>query len=241
MNVSVAQWIGKRSRQEDAYAVRHYPEGSLTVVCDGMGGHDCGYLASSTAVEAFIHAFEREEGTPAMRLRAALDAANAEVGRQFAKREMYGGTTLLAVFVGGGVVWWVSVGDSILALWRRGRLIRLNADHSMRSVYSELIKNGAVSASEAMGLGHSLRSAVTGEPMPLVDAPPTPYPLLPGDRVISATDGADDLLLITPVPMSLRNMLDKRGDNLSAALVEACREIDNPCADNVTVLSMDWP
>lgn len=243
VNVSVAQWIGSRHSQEDAYAVRHFPEGTLAVVCDGMGGHDCGSLASSTASAAFVAAFEQAQGSVVDRLRSALDAANAEVGLEFARRSLYGGTTLLAVYASGGVVWWVSVGDSLLMLWRRGRLLRLNADHSMRSVYTELVRMGTMDASEAMSQGHALRSAVTGERLSLVDAPPTPYPLLPGDRIIMASDGADALLLPPRLPESLRSLLDSRDSaqkNLSVALVEACEALHLPHADNVTVLSMDW-
>lgn len=241
MNVNVAQWIGKRGTQEDAYAVRQYPEGALAVVCDGMGGHDCGDLAAATASGTFVEAFDRAAGASvAERLRIALDEANNAVGELFAKRESYGGCTLLAVFCGGGVVWWISVGDSPLLLWRHGRLVRLNADHSMRAIYGEFVKSGTMDFGEAMAHGHSLRSAVTGEKIPLVDAPPTPYPLLPGDRIVLSSDGVDDLLLQVPMRPSARAVLDKREGNLSAEIVEACRQLDDPSADNVTVLSMDW-
>lgn len=210
------------------------------MVCDGMGGHDCGALASKTAVKAFVAAFEKSQGSVAERLRSALDAANHEVGQEFARRSLYGGTTLLAAYVGGGVVWWVSVGDSLLMLWRHGRLIRLNADHSMRAVYMDFAKSGAMDMEEVLARGHALRSAVTGGKLTLVDAPPTPYPLLPGDRIIVSSDGADGLLLPTPVSPELRRVLDSREGDLSVSLVAACEGLNNPYADNVTVLTMDW-
>lgn len=211
------------------------------IVGDGMGGHDCGKLASETAVRAFSASFKQSQGSVCSRLRSALDAANLEVGQQFARRSLYGGTTLLAAYVGAGVLWWVSVGDSLLMLWRRGRLLRLNADHSMRSLYSEMAKNGAMDMVEALSHGHSLRSAVTGEAMQLVDAPPTPYPLLPGDRIVLASDGADALLLPVPMSPTLRAIMENpECDNLSVSIVEACKQMDNPYADNVTVLSTVW-
>lgn len=240
MKVSVAQWIGKRADQQDAYAVRHYPQGSLSVVCDGMGGHDCGYQAAETAATAFLEAFEHVEGdSVSARLRAALDKANEAVGRLFSKKSSYGGCTLLAVYACGGVVWWISVGDSPLMLWRHNRLLRLNVDHSMRSIYNEYVKSGVMDFREAMSLGHSLRSAVTGEKIPLVDSPPTPYPLLPGDRIILASDGVEQLLMPVPLPEGVQEMLNSRTGNLSAEIVEACRALNDPNADNVTVLSMD--
>ena len=246
MNINIAQWIGKRGEQEDAYAYRHYPEGCLAVVCDGMGGHDCGSLAAATAAEAFIEAFDDVQGESlSARLRGALDRANLAVGDLFRKRGSFGGTTLLAVYCSGGVLWWVSVGDSPLLLWRHGRLLRLNADHSMRAIYAGNRGGKAYGVdyvdSVTAAFGHSLRSAVTGEHLTMVDAPPTPYPLLPGDRIILSSDGVDELLLQTPMPPTTHELLDKRGEgvNLSAEIVEACKQLNDPNADNVTVLSMD--
>lgn len=229
-----------RGKQEDAYAVRHYPEATLAVVCDGMGGHDCGHLAADTAARTFVDAFDKASGlTVSARLRSALDAANAAVGELFRKDASYGGTTLLAAYVGGGVLWWVSVGDSPLFIWRFGRLLRPNADHSMRPIFGEMARSGVMDFEEAMAQGHSLRSAVTGERIPLIDAPSTPLPLLPGDRILLASDGADELLLPSPMRPSVRAMFNDRSSPLSAAVVESCRRLELPCADNVTVLSMD--
>lgn len=241
MKVQVAQWIGKRVDMEDSYAVRHFQDGSLAVVCDGMGGHDCGYQAAEIAARSFVKAFEQlADEVTAKRMRDALDFSNKSVGDFFTKRGMYGGCTLLAVYVSSGVLWWVSVGDSPLLLWRHGRLQRLNADHSMRSIYEEFVKTGSMSFEEAMSLGHPLRSAVTGEKIPLIDSPPTPYLLLPGDRIVLASDGVDELLLPIPLSEAARVILDSRSDNLSAEIVEGCRALGREDADNVTVLSMDF-
>lgn len=241
VKVQIAQWIGKREVMEDSYAVRNFPEGVLAVVCDGMGGHDCGYQAASLAANSFVKAFEKDvEKMTGQRLLNALDHANKSVGAYFKKRGMYGGSTLLAVYASAGVLWWVSVGDSPLLLWRGGRLVRLNADHSMRSIYEEFVKAGTMSFEVAYSQGHSLRSAVTGDRIPLIDSPSTPYLLIPGDKLVLASDGVDELLLPTPMKASTRRMLDSQSDNLSAQIVEGCRELEHSDADNVTVLSMEY-
>ncbi|MBQ4613449.1 MAG: protein phosphatase 2C domain-containing protein [Akkermansia sp.] len=240
MDARVAQWIGKRESQQDAYAVKHYPQGTLVVVCDGMGGHDDGAKAARVAADAFADAFSASMTIPVReRLQQALDVANKAVEAIF-RGNKYGGTTLTAAFIGGGVIWWVSVGDSPLFLWRRKRLLRLNADHSMRAIYEEFVRSGTMTQEAAMRKGHMLRSAVTGEHLEMVDVSVTPWPLLPGDRLILATDGVDSLLLPTELAPETRDMLGARGGSLAASIVEACRALQDEYADNVTVVTLDW-
>lgn len=241
MNAVISQWIGKREHQEDSYAVRHYPGGTLAIVCDGMGGHQLGDLASQTAVQAFVSAFEQAtEGPISHRMKTALDAANDAVACAFRKAGAFGGTTLTAAYVGGGVLWWISVGDSPLYLWRQHRLVRLNADHSLRAVYMQYVQAGSLTFEDAMQRGHSLRSAVTGDRMSMVDAPSTPYPLLPGDRIMLTSDGTDDLLYTPVLSEAAKQVLETRGGNLSADIVAACQALQAPFADNVTVVALDW-
>lgn len=241
MKADVAQWIGRRRHQQDVYVVRHYGRGMLAVVCDGMGGHANGDVCARVAAEEFARAFQREGPTSMVeRMRVALDRANEAVGKVVAKSGQFGGTTLLAAFVAAGVLWWVSVGDSPLFIWRRGRLIRLNADHSMRPVFEEFVQTGIMTHRDALKKGHELRSALAGDPISMIDLPRTPYPLLPEDRIILASDGTDELLQISPLPHETRELLDTRTDGpLASLIVNACEQFENPNADNTTVVTID--
>lgn len=239
MDAHAAQWIGSRLKQEDAYAVRHFPKGTLALVCDGMGGHDSGDMASATAAAAFVSAFESSSLILPRRLSAALDAANAAVGRLFEQQQGFGGTTLVAAFAGERTLHWISVGDSALYLWRRGHLQRLNEDHSMRSVYACYVCAGGMTHREAQQNGHMLRSALVGGPIPMIDAPSAPYPLLPGDRILLCSDGAEEVLACRILSTELRQMLNARSGSLAGMVVEACRARQNQYADNVTVVTLD--
>ena len=233
MKANVSQWIGTRSSQEDVYRVQFFREGLLVLVCDGMGGHSLGAEYAAMAADAFVDYFKSDSSAVSVRLRAALNAANNAVRKLMKKSAQYGGTTLVAGFIGAGVVRWISVGDSSLLLWRRGRLIRLNADHSLRSVLETVLPG------EGRGT-HMLRSALTGEEIAMVDAPPTPLPLLPGDRLIICSDGADDLL--NPqgsVLPEVDSVLSNCGANDAAALIALLCKQDNPTADNATVIVID--
>ncbi len=239
MIAKAAQWIGMRRKQEDAYVVKFFPDGVLAVVCDGMGGHHDGAMASTLATEAFLRSFEKNKSmAPGPRLRLALDDANEAVRDSFESRGVYGGTTLVAAFAGAGVLRWVSVGDSALYLWRGGRLIRLNQDHSYRDVFRAYIGAG-MTAQEALRRGHVLRCAVTGEPLDMVDAPEIPYPLLPNDRVLLASDGCEDLLAPEMLTNVGRSILENRDGSLPVAIIEACQALDDPYADNTTIVTID--
>jgi protein phosphatase len=96
-----------------------------------------------------------------------------------------------------------------------------------------------MTAREALRRGHVLRSAVTGEPLDMVDAPALPYPLLPGDRVILTSDGSENIISPEMLTQVGRDILNNRGGNLPVEIVEACKALNDPYADNTTIVSID--
>ena len=163
------QHQGARPYQEDSWRLVTLGDGSvLAVVADGMGGHAGGAVASQLAVDAFIHAVEQGG-----RLDDGLHDANQAVGRgALARHELTGmGATLIAVQVRGDEVRWISVGDSPFYLVEAGKIARLNADHSMAPQIDALVARGMLSEEDAEHHPgrHTLREAVMGEPLTLVD------------------------------------------------------------------------
>lgn len=177
--------------------------GLLAVVCDGMGGHEGGEIASRLAVETIVKRFETDEGDPLVILPRALQAANRAIfeaaNRNAKLRGM--GTTCTALILRGGLAYSAHVGDSRLYLVRAGEIFLMTEDHS---AVMDLVRRGVISRDEARhhpdknvisrALGSHGEVEVTGWPQP--------FAMLPGDRFLLCSDGlydlvGDDVLLAT--------------------------------------------
>ena len=142
--------VGKRRKQnEDRYALA--PELGLFVVCDGMGGHKAGQVASELASEASLDAVRALRGgsvSLAEQLRHAVECANRAVfSRATSDIELNGmGTTLVAILATAERVALAHVGDSRGYLVRRGRIRQLTDDHSL---VGELLRRREISEDDA--------------------------------------------------------------------------------------------
>lgn len=234
---------GARSYQEDDFGVTGFggrdPDGCdlLMVLADGMGGHRGGAEASRLAVSAGVETFRQTPGGVAARLRAALDEANAAVGRRAAETGYANmGCTLVACAVtDDGAAHWISVGDSPLWLLRDGGGIdRLNLDHSMRPVLEALVRTGRMAADEVdEGSFHQLRSALTGEELNLVDEGANPVRLEIGDRLVLASDGLETL---ADDEICRLGGGDRPVAALVADLLAAVKAVGAPKQDNATAV-----
>lgn len=247
------QMLGSRHEQQDSYAFfvakgsdEHAAEAVLAVVADGMGGHEGGAEASEAAITEFVGSFQSQSGDLVSRLPVALRAANEEVGRLTDRdRSMTdAGTTLLAVLVEGDKVNWISVGDSPLFVWSEGKLRRLNADHSVRSVLARKVERREMRAEDAekhpdRGV---LLSALVGESPEMVDFPAKPFCLRPENWLLACSDG-----VLGAGEEAISEIFTKAGDVEEAAalaekLLHAVSEKKLRSQDNATacVLRLPW-
>jgi protein phosphatase len=222
------QHQGARPYQEDSWALRTLGDESLlAVVADGMGGHAGGAVASRVAVEAFVQAIEQGGGLP-----DGLQEANAAVGKAAAGRaELAGmGATLVAALVRGDEVRWISVGDSPFFMVSGGRLERLNADHSMAPQIDALVKRGMLSPEEAEHHPgrHTLREAVMGQPLSLIDK--GSRRLGPDVKLLVCSDGVQSISEAEIAASAIKPV-----DGLIRAVLAAANEHQ----DNVTVVKLE--
>jgi serine/threonine protein phosphatase PrpC len=123
-----------RKANEDNFGVEiDTVNGSLFVVCDGMGGHVGGAMASSIAVKSILDFFKLEfHENPFIALDNAFQFANTQI---FAKTmedpSLKGmGTTGVILLIRDENIYVGHVGDSRIYIKSRSELSRLTKDHS---------------------------------------------------------------------------------------------------------------
>lgn len=222
------QHQGARPYQEDSWRLVTLGDGSvLAVVADGMGGHAGGSVASQLAVDAFIHAVEQGGG-----LDDGLHDANQAVGRgALARHELTGmGATLIAAQVRGDEVRWISVGDSPFYLVEAGKIARLNADHSMAPQIDALVKRGMLTEEEAEHHPgrHTLREAVMGEPLTLIDK--GSRRLGPDVKLLLCSDGVQSLSEAEIATSAIKS---------ATGVIETVLAAAKDHQDNITVIKLE--
>lgn len=223
-----AQHQGGRPYQEDSWALRTMNDGTLlAVVADGMGGHAGGAVASKLVVEALV-ATVAAGGSLLQGLQKANEAVAAGAA---GKPELAGmGSTLIAVRLKGSEMGWISVGDSPLYLVAEAGLERLNADHSMAPQIDALAKRGVISASEAANHPgrHTLREAVMGQPLALIDE--GNRTLQSGSRLLLCSDGVQSLT---------DDKIAAHASGTARSLIDAVLAVGAPHQDNITVIKLE--
>ncbi|MBI2467411.1 MAG: serine/threonine-protein phosphatase [Candidatus Rokubacteria bacterium] len=199
--------IGRRRKiNEDSI----FAAGALFIVCDGMGGHKAGEVASSLAVEAMARFIERSDedheltwpfgfdprlSYNANRVRTAMKLANRSVFRKASSDEEYvgmGTTAVVALFAPKDpVMTYAGVGDSRIYLLRAGGMLQLTHDDSLASVAW-----AGPPAEEVGATGSALRNILTKAlgAREDVEFDVVDHALAEGDLVLLCSDGLTGML-----------------------------------------------
>ncbi len=240
--------VGKvRDHNEDSHFID--PEAGIFIVCDGMGGHAAGEVASALAVKTIRSRWSGNameavadrwlaKGTPDARkellgavtqgVLAAHDAIVSEAASDHGKKGM--GTTVVAAIIVGGDVVFAHCGDSRAYLVRDGITVQLTEDHTLLArllaagVDVDVDGDGARFKSmltNALGIGQECK--VSCFVVPVAD----------GDRFLLCSDGITEYLqeneigeVLTTMPSPARSAqrlveiaLQRGGGDNATALV----------------------
>ncbi|WP_297812803.1 Stp1/IreP family PP2C-type Ser/Thr phosphatase [uncultured Finegoldia sp.] len=205
---------------------------SLLVICDGMGGHKAGEVASKKAVETVVNYVKEndEDKDYEKNLVKGIKLANAEVYNDsinnIEHRNM--GTTIVAclIYLDNAIV--ANVGDSRLYLYRNNLLKQVTIDHSL---VNDLLASGTITEDEAIDF--SQKNVITRSLgiQDSVDVDIFNLKLKKNDIILMCSDGLtsqldeDEIVEIIEENSDINDIPDK--------LIEKANNIDG--IDNITI------
>src|SRR5947209_1551818 len=197
LNIGKCTLLGNyRENNEDAIDVKQFPELTLCLVADGMGGQAAGEIASKRATEVVPRELKKNLAPDAdpesakQIIRKAVVQANEEIiamGALDRDLRNMGTTVVMAVWRKDRNMFVTGVGDSRAYLIRDGKIEQLTVDHSLAQA---LVEAKTISAEEARE--HRFRNVLwkylgtkeVGEG-PEVKA----VTIQPGDKFLLCSDG----------------------------------------------------
>ncbi len=242
MRLEMAALTNKgRVRENNEDALYADVRDRVAIVCDGMGGHAGGHVASELAVQVMSHALRQlrpadwtDEDAVVEAMKQAVFGANDHIlSRAKIDPELYDmGTTVVACAFMGNQVITANVGDSRIYRIVGDAIEQVSNDHSL---VAERVRAGLLDpdSPEASMLANIITRALGMEQV-TVDI--TIEDLQAGDIYLLCSDGLCDMLedsdildLVTAAPsleaaaMSLVDRANERGglDNITVALVRA--------------------
>ena len=190
----------RRTQNEDFFFVDK--DTQLYIVCDGMGGHAAGEVASQLAVKTFVNSIRKSHSSvtdPTLdsyaRSQKALKAmenagvqANDAV-HQAAKadEERAGmGTTLTALYIIGKRGYVAQVGDSRLYVYRGNQVHQITEDHT---VVNKMIRAGRLRPEDANKVKYASALTRAVGVYPHVEVETLSIDVLPQDLFLICSDG----------------------------------------------------
>jgi protein phosphatase len=227
-----------RDSNEDSYKI--IPESSqnpyVYIIADGMGGHNCGEVASRMAVD-FISNYVQKDGNRLFssqnieeKLKKLVEDTNTTVFETSLKNpEASGmGTTLTMAVIAGQKATVAHVGDSRLYLMRDEMIKQITEDHTY---IWELIKKGSLTREEAEvhPRKHVITRAIGSSPDLEVDM--LTLEIQDEDILLLCTDGLTNMIGDDEI---YRILKDNEPEAACEGLIEAAKSKGGE--DNITVI-----
>jgi len=207
--------------------------GSVYLVCDGMGGHNAGQIASELAAKQFLHAYYHLGGTAQEAARHAILQAHHYIAEMASKiPSRYGmGTTLTALILKQDEGILAHVGDSRCYRLREGAFEQLSRDHTL---VAHLAAQGIITPEQAKyhPQRNVIRQAVgVADPTEPLEPDIETFALQAGDLYLLCSDGLTDMVDDAEIEAILR---DEPPTRAAWRLVD--RALANGGRDNITVV-----
>jgi protein phosphatase len=243
LNIGKCSLLGNyRENNEDSIEVKQFPDLTVCVVADGMGGQAAGEIASKRAIEIVPRELRKNlasnlnpDAVKTVTKRAIVQANEEIMAMGALDKDMknMGTTVVMAIWRKGTEMYIAGVGDSRAYLIRAKKIQQLTVDHSLAQA---LVEARTISAAEAKDhrfrnvLWKYLGSKEVGEG-PDVGV----VPLQAGDRFLLCSDG-----LTGVVPdEQLASFVTEQTDMQACAEALGQLALDQGSRDNVSCIVIE--
>lgn len=210
---------GRRTNNEDYVSVIDRIEEEerwLGVVCDGLGGHAMGEIASETVGKAIVKYWQTQSnGSPTDNATKACSSASAELNRRAdGMNHVKMGSTLVMASIEGNTATITHCGDSRCYLMRGDRVLYQTKDHVEYSFGWEMISRCFFSYRHEAAIPETAQ-----------------FEIKPGDRILLCSDGL--YKGIPPEILEARMMDDKSPEEILDVFDFLCEKNSD---DNYTAI-----
>lgn len=199
-DVAFCSGIGKRETQQDKAYCYVDDRSVYAVVCDGMGGLGGGELASAMGIHCassffkknqteIVNSEDKNEWMANLIIEADQKVHNLQT--EDGKR-VGGGSTLVSAWIQDNKLYWASVGDSRIYIFRRKECVQLTVDLNYTHILDQRLETGEIDEEEyqkEIETGEALVSFLGHGNIELIDRNLDALPLQVGDSVVLCTDG----------------------------------------------------
>lgn len=234
-DVGNAQTIGTREKQDDSFATSICEYGILGIVADGIGGYLNGNLASRITVDTFLDEFEKRDVTENLNYYFQKSAmlSNERIRDEFG--DAMGGTTVVAVALKEDKMFWTSVGDSNISVFRDGRIIAVNRKENVKNWLEDQYYAGSIRREDVLNSKTDTRlvNYLGYDGFKKADESDRPIYLKKKDKVLLYSDGVEVLGQI-----ELENILSKKmsAQKTADAIIDAVNMKKKNKKDNATIV-----
>lgn len=134
----------RKENQDSLVFLKNKTGQALAVVCDGLGGHNCGDIASSMAVAMLKNFFHQAEWKKLKTddqvyewLQVSIETIQQEMNEYSITHEEANdmGTTMVITLIANHKAYLVNIGDSRAYLFNEKGLKQLTSDHNILNLY----------------------------------------------------------------------------------------------------------
>ena len=238
VEIGAAQYIGTREKQDDSFDICANEKGVFAIVADGIGGFMDGDVASRIAVNTYIENYQLSNINDNINyfFNTSAIRANERIRKQFGDKMC--GTTVVAAYINDRKLYYSSIGDSIISVFRNGRLISVNTKQNVESYLEDLYMSGKITREQALGSNKNRRlmNYVGHDGFKMTEAMERPVNLRVGDKVLLYSDGVE---LLTQIEME--NILSAKCSvqQMAETIMNTIVYKNAKSKDNSTVVILD--